>query len=73
MGGPRDCIQGEVSKKEKILYTNTYVWNLEKWYRLFSLQSGDRDTDVKNKCMDTKGEREEVGGNGRLWSIYIHY
>ena len=62
------------SEREKqIMYTNSYVWNLEKWYRLFYLQSGDRDTDVKNKCMDTKGEREEVGGNGRLWSIYIHY
>ena len=27
--------QGEVSQKEekKILYINTYMWNLEKWYR----------------------------------------
>ena len=27
-------IQSEVSQKEKqILYINTYMWNLEKWYR----------------------------------------
>ena len=27
-------IQSEVSQKEKqISYVNTYMWNLEKWYR----------------------------------------
>ena len=26
-------IQHEVSQKEKILYNNSYMWNLEKWYR----------------------------------------
>lgn len=29
--------------------------NLEKWYRLSYLQSRSRDTDIKNKYMDTKG------------------
>ena len=29
----KPIIQSEVSQKEKeILYTNVYVWNLEKWY-----------------------------------------
>ena len=32
------------------------MWNLEKWYRSYYLQSRNRDTDVENKCMDTKEE-----------------
>ena len=32
------------------------MWNLEKWYKWSYLQSRNRDTDVENKCMDTKGE-----------------
>ena len=38
------------------------MWNLEKWYRLTGLQGRNRDTDVENKCMDTKG-----GKRGRGW------
>ena len=34
----------------------TTMWNLEKWYKWSYLQSRNRDTDVENKCMDTKGE-----------------
>ena len=31
---PETVIQNEVSQKEKqISYINTYLWNLEKWYR----------------------------------------
>ena len=30
------------------------MWNLEIWYRLTHLQSRNRDTDIENKCMDTK-------------------
>ena len=57
--GPRDC-HTEWSKSERakqILYINAYMWNLEKWYRWTSLQGRNRDTDVENKCMDTKGEK----------------
>ena len=32
------------------------MWNLEKWYRCSYLQRRNRDTDVENKGMDTKGE-----------------
>ena len=31
------------------------MWNLEKRYRWTSLQGRNRDTDVENKRMDTKG------------------
>ena len=37
------------------------------------LQSRNRDTDVENRCMDTKGERGRVGWIGRLGLTHIHY
>ena len=49
------------------------MWNLKKWYRWSYLQSWNRDTDVENKCMDTKGEMGGVGGIGRLGLRHIHY
>ena len=53
-------IQSEVSQKEKKKsYINTYMWNLENWFRLTHLQDRNRDTDVENKHMDT---REGNGG-----------
>ena len=30
--------------------------NLEKWYRLSYLQIRNRDSDMENKCMNTKGK-----------------
>ena len=49
---------------------NTYMWNLEKWYRSTGLQGGNRDTDVENKCMDTKGGKWR-GGGVMNWEIGI--
>ena len=44
------------SEREKqISYINTYMWNLEKWYRWPFLQSRNGDTGVDNRYMDTKG------------------
>ena len=37
------------------------------WYRWSYLQSRNRETDVENKHMDTKGER----GDGMNWEIGI--
>ena len=45
------------------------MWNIEKWYRWSYLQSRNRDTDVENKRMDTKGENG--GGGGMNWEIGI--
>ena len=56
-------IESEVSQKEKNKYINTYMWNLEKWYRWTGLQARNRDINVGNKCMDTKGRR---GGRDEL-------
>ena len=33
----------------------------------------NRDTDVENKLMDTKGRKGKVGWIGRLGLTYIHY
>ena len=34
------------------------MWNLEKSYRRTYLQSRNRDTDVENKLMNTRGGKE---------------
>ena len=49
------------------------MWNLEKWYRWTGLQGRNRDTDVENKSMDTKGESgTRVGcGDGMNWETGI--
>ena len=47
------------------------MWNLEKWYRWFYLQNRNKDTDVENKCMDSKegeGSWHKLGGQD--WHIY---
>ena len=53
------------SKREKqILYTNSYIWNLERWYWWNYLQGSNGDTDIENKFMDTGaglGRKETVG------------
>ena len=67
--GPRVC-HTEWSKPERekqISYINAYMWHLEKWYRWIGLQGRNRDTDVENKRMDTKGEK--VGGH--TWILHI--
>ena len=50
------------------------MWNLEKWYRGTGLQGRNRDTDAENKCMDTKGGKQQEGdgnGGGMNWEIRI--
>ena len=53
------------------------MWNLEKWYRWTGLQGRSWDTDVENKCMDTKGGKPRWGGDGGVlelgdwdWHVY---
>ena len=50
-----------------ISYINAYIWDLEKWFRWSYLQSRNRDIDIEDKGMDTKGW---VGG-GRKWESGI--
>ena len=69
--GPREChTKWSKSEKEKQWsYINTCMWNLEKSYRWSFLQSRSRDTDIKNKCMDTKVMGGEELGDWH-WHIY---
>ena len=50
------------------------MWNLEKWYRWTGLKGRNRDTDVENKRMDTKGGSGGGGGGDELgdwdWHVY---
>ena len=67
--GPRDChTEWSKSEREKEMsYINTYMWNLEKWYRWTYSQGRNRDVDVENGHVDT-GEEGESGTN---WEIRI--
>ena len=53
-------MQSEVSQKEKkpIQYINTCIWNLERWQRQPYMQDSKRDTDIKNRLLDSVGEGE---------------
>ena len=71
--GPKECpVEWSESERVKqILYTNAYMWHLEKWYWWTCLQDRNRDTDIENKhgYPEGKGVRE----TGRLGLIDIHY
>ena len=49
-------------------YINAYIWNLEgqKWYGPY-MQDSKRDTDVKNRLLDSVGE----GKSGMIWENSI--
>ena len=57
----RDCLTEWSKSEREISYINAYMWNLEKWYRWTGLQGRNWDTDVENKCMDTKGGKQRGG------------
>ena len=42
----------------QIVYINTYVWNLERWYWHSYMQGSKGDTDVKNWVLDSVREGE---------------
>ena len=49
-------VQSEMSQKEKNIYINAYIWNLEKWYWLTYMQEKNRDADREQTCGQS-GER----------------
>jgi len=59
------------SERIKKLYINVHMWNLQKWNRWSYLQSRNRDTDIENKHMNTKGKRKYIDELGDWdWRIY---
>ena len=45
------------------MYSNAYIWNLEKWYRRIDLQGSNGETDIENRLMDM--------GLGGLWELVM--
>ena len=54
---------GKSEREKQISYINTYIWNLERWYRWTYLQGRNRDADIENRLVNTMGEEE--GGMNR--------
>ena len=59
------------------MYTNAYIWNLERWLRLIHLQGSNEETDTENRLIDTgggeEGEAEIYGGvTGTLPLPYVN-
>ena len=52
-------------RKTPIQYTNTYIWNSERWQWWPCMQDSKKDTDVYSRLLDS-GERESVGWFGRM-------
>ena len=55
----------EWSKSERetpIQHINAYIWNLERWWWPY-MQDSKRDTDVKNRLLDSMGKDE----GGMIW------
>ena len=44
--------------ERQILYINTCVWNLGRWYRWTYLQGSNGDTDIENRLWTRWGRRE---------------
>ena len=49
----------EWSKSERetpTQYINAYIWSLDRWWQPSYMQDSERDTDVKNRLLDSVGE-----------------
>ena len=68
-------IQSEVSQKEKDKYhSNTYIWNLEKWYRRIYLLGSNGETDIDNRLLDMRRGEERVRYMQRVtWKLTLPY
>ena len=52
------------SEIEKQTYINTYIWNLERWYRWTYFQGSNRDIDIENRLVDKRSGGGEGGMKG---------
>ena len=44
------------SEREKQIYINAYMWNLERWYWWTYFQGSNGDADIENRLVDTMWE-----------------
>ena len=63
------------SERERImLYSNTYIQTLEKWYRRMYLQGSSGETDIENRLMDMGRGEERVKCMERVtWKLTLPY
>ena len=62
------------SEREKqILYINTYIWNLGKWYRWTYLRGRNRATDIENGLVGTAGAAERAWTEGGALRYIWHH
>ena len=59
-------------RKTPIQCVNAYIWNLERWQRWPYMQDSKRDTDVKNRLLNSVGEWR-VGWFERIALKYVYY
>ena len=61
-------IHSEVNQKERqIMYTNAYIWNLERWYWWIYFQGSNGETNIENRPKDMGGgEAGEGEMNGEI-------
>ena len=51
----------------QMLYIKVYIWNLERWQWWSYIPSSKRNTDIKNRPLDSVGE----GEGGMTWENSI--
>ena len=56
------------------MYTNAYIWNLERWYQRIYLQGSNGKTDMENRIMDMgKGEERVKCMEKVTWKFTLSY
>ena len=71
---PRACYTkwNKPKREKQVLYINTFIWNLEKWYWWIYLQGMDGDTDIENKLVDTlRGGEDRINWECSIELTYI--
>ena len=62
----------ESEREKQILFINTYIWKLEKWYWWSYLQGRNRNPDIENRPVTQQG-KVRMGWIGRTVLKHIHY
>ena len=65
---------GKSERERYILYTNAYIWNLEKWIWIIYLQGSSGETDIENRPMHVGRGEERVRCLERgTWKLTLPY
>ena len=64
----------KLERERQILYSNSYMQNLEKWYWRIYLQGSSGETDIEHRLMDVeRGEERVRGMNKATWKLILPY